>query len=56
MEVISRFGRLEFGEGGSEEVGKTLFESLLASYPKRADIWGLYVDALLKRSLVQEAR
>lgn len=55
IEFISRFGRLEL-EIGESERGRTLFESLLDAYPKRTDIWSVYVDLLVKRGRVEEAR
>lgn len=40
-----RFAALEFhSANGDPETGRTLFEGLLASYPKRYDLWNQLID------------
>lgn len=46
---------LEF-EHGERERGKTLLDNVLISYPKRTDIWSMYVDVLVKKDEVPAAR
>ncbi|KAK4313675.1 hypothetical protein Pmani_014964 [Petrolisthes manimaculis] len=55
IELINRFGQLEFRFGEAER-GRTMFESLLSSYPKRIDIWNVYVDLLTKHKDIEGAR
>jgi len=45
--MINKFGQLEF-KYGDKERAKTLYEKLLASYPKRTDLWSIYIDMLIK--------
>jgi hypothetical protein len=47
VEMINKFGQLEF-KYGDKERAKTLYEKLLSSYPKRTDIWSIYIDMLIK--------
>ncbi|XP_063601568.1 protein RRP5 homolog isoform X2 [Penaeus indicus] len=55
VELINRFGQLEFKFGEAER-GRTMFESLLSNYPKRIDIWSVYVDLLTKNGDIEGAR
>jgi rRNA biogenesis protein RRP5 len=41
--AISKFAQLEFKVGDPER-GRTIFEEILSSYPKRVDIWSVYLD------------
>ncbi len=55
--LTQRFALLEFrSSAGSTERGRTLFEGLLAAYPKRLDLWFVYVDAEVKSGEVGRAR
>ncbi|CAN0384506.1 unnamed protein product [Discosporangium mesarthrocarpum] len=45
--VISRFAQVEY-EHGSLERGRSVFEGLLASYPRRLDLWNVYLDKEIK--------
>lgn len=47
MALISKFSQLEYKYGEAER-GRTMFESLLSTYPKRVDIWSVYIDMVLK--------
>ncbi|CAH1783995.1 unnamed protein product [Owenia fusiformis] len=47
VEVISKFAQLEF-KFGEPERGKTMFENLVANYPKRIDLWFVYMDMMTK--------
>ncbi len=53
--MLSRWAQLEYRAGDSEQ-GKTLFESILASYPRKTDVWTVYVDMVIKHSKPEEAR
>ena len=47
--LTAKFGALEFtSPNGETERGRTVFEGLLSTWPKRTDLWDMYVD--LERS------
>ncbi|KJE97854.1 hypothetical protein CAOG_007936 [Capsaspora owczarzaki ATCC 30864] len=41
--TISKFAQMEFKHGEPER-GRTIFENILATYPKRLDLWSVYLD------------
>ncbi|XP_050397889.1 protein RRP5 homolog [Patella vulgata] len=43
VEMISKVAQMEvkFGDG---ERGRTMYENLVANYPKRLDLWSVYID------------
>jgi rRNA biogenesis protein RRP5 len=43
VNLISKFGMLEFKSGNPEQ-GRTMFEGIVTNYPKRMDIWAIYMD------------
>eukprot|EP00929_Paragymnodinium_shiwhaense_P112206 TRINITY_DN80467_c0_g1_i1.p1 TRINITY_DN80467_c0_g1~~TRINITY_DN80467_c0_g1_i1.p1 ORF type:complete len:1634 (-),score=459.42 TRINITY_DN80467_c0_g1_i1:187-5040(-) len=45
--VVSKAALLEYSNG-SPERGRSIFEGLLDSYPKRTDLWSVYLDAHIK--------
>lgn len=45
--VVSKAALLEY-QYGSAERGRSIFEGLLDSYPKRTDLWSVYLDAHIK--------
>jgi len=53
--MIRKFGQLEFRHG-SVERGKTLFENLVTSCPRRTDIWSVYIDVCVKFGDISQAR
>jgi len=55
IEVISKYAMAEF-EYGSPDRGRVVFEELLSNYPKRSDLWNLYVDKEIKHGFVSPAR
>ena len=55
IEVISKYALQEF-EHGSIDRGRVLFEELLTNYPKRSDLWHIYVDREIKLGNVPQAR
>ncbi|PWN27160.1 hypothetical protein BDZ90DRAFT_232714 [Jaminaea rosea] len=55
--VISRFALNEFKhQGGDIERGRTIYEGLVDSYPKRLDLWWQYIDQEAAAGNVAEAR
>lgn len=53
--VISKFAQMEFKYGDAER-GKSMFDSILANYPKRTDLWLVYADMLTKQGQVDAVR
>ncbi|EKM61289.1 uncharacterized protein PHACADRAFT_168722 [Phanerochaete carnosa HHB-10118-sp] len=43
LKTISKFAQLEYKLGDPER-GKTIFEGVMESHPKRWDIWSIYID------------
>ena len=43
VNLISKYGMLEF-KHGQPESGRTMFEGIVTNYPKRMDIWAIYMD------------
>ncbi|CAH7665869.1 hypothetical protein BY996DRAFT_4590878 [Phakopsora pachyrhizi] len=48
IKTITKFAQLEFKNDGDIERGRTLFEGLVATYPKRLDLWNVYIDQEVK--------
>jgi rRNA biogenesis protein RRP5 len=46
IKFISQTAILEF-KGGVPERGRSLFEGILREYPKRTDIWSVYLDQVI---------
>ncbi|KAH8880404.1 nucleic acid-binding protein [Thozetella sp. PMI_491] len=45
LPLITKFAALEYrSPNGDHEAGRTLFDSLLATYPKKFDIWNQLID------------
>ncbi|XP_060066718.1 protein RRP5 homolog [Ylistrum balloti] len=55
VEMIAKSAQLEFKFGDAER-GRTMFESVLGNYPKRTDLWSVYLDMVTKSGEWQEAR
>jgi len=55
MEMVRKFAQLEF-RYGSVERGKTLFENMVTTYPRRTDIWSVYIDVCVKFNDIDQAR
>lgn len=43
LKTISKFAQLEYKHGDPER-GKTIFEGIIDSHPKRWDLWSIYMD------------
>lgn len=48
VDISSKFGQLEF-KMGEPERAKEIFQKILDNFPRRTDIWMVYVDQLAKR-------
>nr|CAB3264721.1 protein RRP5 homolog [Phallusia mammillata] len=55
LEMISKFAQLEYVLGDAER-GRTMFENALSAFPKRTDIWSIYIDTLVKAKRIDDAR
>jgi rRNA biogenesis protein RRP5 len=53
--MIEKMAVLEFRHGEAER-GKTLFEGLVDRYPKRLDLWNVYIDQMAKVQDIQGIR
>jgi rRNA biogenesis protein RRP5 len=59
--MTQKMAVLEFKHGDTER-GKTLFEGILSRYPRRLDVWNVFIDQVAKvgdiggvRGLVERA-
>jgi rRNA biogenesis protein RRP5 len=43
LKTISKFAQLEYKLGDPER-GKTIFEGIVNTHPKRLDLWSVYMD------------
>ncbi|XP_068581648.1 protein RRP5 homolog isoform X2 [Cebidichthys violaceus] len=55
VDVIAKFAQLEFRYGDSEK-GRTMFDKVLTSYPKRTDLWSVFIDLMVKHGSQKEVR
>ncbi|KAJ6519637.1 hypothetical protein C8R45DRAFT_1204771 [Mycena sanguinolenta] len=55
LKTISRFAQLEYKLGDPER-GKTLFEGIVDSHPKRLDLWSVYMDMEASQGQIQSLR
>ncbi|XP_048361288.1 protein RRP5 homolog isoform X2 [Sphaerodactylus townsendi] len=55
VDVISKLAQLEF-QFGDPEHGKAIFENTLNTYPKRTDIWSIYIDMVIKHGSQKDVR
>lgn len=57
IETTSKFGQLEFrSPHGDVERGRTVFEGLLSSFPKRIDLWNILLDLEIKNGDAEQVR
>ncbi|XP_053209026.1 protein RRP5 homolog [Panonychus citri] len=50
LDLIIKFAQLEC-QSGEIEKAKTMFEAALVNFPKRTDIWSIYIDMMIKYGL-----
>ncbi|XP_048464836.1 protein RRP5 homolog isoform X3 [Rhincodon typus] len=55
VDIIAKFAQLEFRLGDTERA-KAMFESTLSNYPKRTDLWSVYIDMMVKHGSQDEVR
>ncbi|KAL3478626.1 hypothetical protein BJX99DRAFT_224047 [Aspergillus californicus] len=57
VETTSKFAQLEFrSSNGDVERGRTVFEGLLSSFPKRVDLWNILLDLEMKNGDAEQVR
>ena len=57
VEITSKFAQLEFhSPAGMPERGRTIFEGLLDSFPKRMDLWNVLLDLEMRTGDKERAR
>uniref|UniRef100_A0A4W5L3E2 Protein RRP5 homolog n=1 Tax=Hucho hucho TaxID=62062 RepID=A0A4W5L3E2_9TELE len=55
VDLIAKFAQLEFRYGDVER-GKTMLDKILTSYPKRTDLWSVFIDLMVKHGSQKEVR
>ncbi|CAE6455083.1 unnamed protein product [Rhizoctonia solani] len=55
LKTISTFARMEYKLGDPER-GKTIFEGIVESHPKRNDLWSMYIDMETSQNNAQSVR
>ena len=55
VQLLLRFATLEY-QKGDEEKGRNVMETVIATYPKKTDVWNVYVNLAVKGGDVQQAR
>ncbi|XP_035493857.2 protein RRP5 homolog [Scophthalmus maximus] len=55
VDVIAKFAQLEFRYGDAEK-GRTMLDKVLTSYPKRTDLWSVFIDLMVKHGSQKEVR
>jgi rRNA biogenesis protein RRP5 len=53
--IITKFGGLEY-KHSQPESGRTMFEGVVTNYPKRMDVWAVYMDMETKYGQPAQAR
>lgn len=55
VDVIAKFAQLEFRYGDAEK-GCAMFDKVLTSYPKRTDLWSVFIDLMVKHGSQKDVR
>lgn len=55
VKFIVKFAQFEYRHGDPER-GRTFFESVIANYPKRSDIWSIYITMEINGIYTEQAR
>lgn len=55
VDVIAKFAQLEFRYGDAER-GRGMLDKVLSSYPKRTDLWSVFIDLMVKYGAQKEVR
>lgn len=55
IQTIIKFAQMEY-KIGEPEIGRTMFENLISTYPKKIDIWSVYIDMETVKANYDRAR
>lgn len=55
LKTITKFAQLEYRHGDPER-GRTIFEGIVDSHPKRWDLWSVYADMEATQQNIQGLR
>ncbi|XP_054896895.1 protein RRP5 homolog [Poeciliopsis prolifica] len=55
VDVITKFAQMEFRFGDAER-GRNMFDKVLTNYPKRTDLWSIFIDLMVKHGSQKEVR
>lgn len=55
VDVIAKFAQLEFRYGDAQR-GRSMFDKVLSSYPKRTDLWSVFIDLMVKYGAQKDVR
>lgn len=55
VDMIAKFAQLEFRYGDAER-GRAMFDKVLTSYPKRTDLWSVFIDLMVKYGSQKDVR
>ncbi|XP_056135664.1 protein RRP5 homolog isoform X2 [Lampris incognitus] len=55
VDVITKFAQLEFRYGDAERA-RSMFDKVLSNYPKRTDLWSVFIDLMIKHGSQSEVR
>nr|KAG5714165.1 hypothetical protein BaRGS_018382 [Batillaria attramentaria] len=55
VDMIAKFAQMEFGHGEPER-GATMFEKIMAEFPRRSDIMSVFIDMVIKSGDPDRAR
>ncbi|XP_028314722.1 protein RRP5 homolog isoform X1 [Gouania willdenowi] len=55
VDVITRFAQLEFRYGDADK-GRNMLDKVLTSYPKRTDLWSVFIDLTVKHGTQKDVR
>lgn len=57
LDLTNKFAQLEFrSPNGDAERGRTIFEGLLSTFPKRLDLWNVLLDLEIKQGDKEQVR
>ncbi|XP_043970110.1 protein RRP5 homolog isoform X1 [Gambusia affinis] len=55
VDVITKFAQMEFRFGDAER-GRNMFDKVLTNYPKRTDLWSVFINLMVKHGSQKEVR
>ncbi|KAL6481580.1 hypothetical protein MHYP_G00096600 [Metynnis hypsauchen] len=55
VDLITKFARLEF-QYGNRVRARAMFDKVLTSYPKRTDLWSVFIDLMVKHGSQKDIR